>query len=105
MHPPGSSRAVPYERRMPVALDSAALAQYAGEYFSEDLNASYRVVVRDSGLALITGTNDPIQARPLFADTFQGGCNTIQFLRSGSRVTGFEVTNGRMRRVGFEKRS
>jgi CubicO group peptidase (beta-lactamase class C family) len=105
MHPPNGARPMPFERREPVEYSAAALAAYAGEYFSQDLNASYRVVVRDSGLALVTGTNDPVNARPLFADTFQASGNLIQFLRKGSRVIGFEVTNGRMRRVGFEKRS
>jgi CubicO group peptidase (beta-lactamase class C family) len=105
MHPPDRGRPVPYERRDPVTPSAAALAAYAGEYFSQELNATYRVVVRDSGIALVTGTNDPMPARPVFADAFQAGGNLVQFARRGSRVTGFEVTNGRMRRVAFERRN
>ena len=105
MHPASGGRPVPYERREPVTLSPAALAAYAGEYFSEDLNATYRVVARDSAIVLVTGTNEPMLARPVFADAFQAGGNFIQFTRRGSRVTGFEVTNGRMRRVAFEKRN
>jgi hypothetical protein len=105
MHPASGGRPVPYERRDPVTPTARALAVYAGEYFSEDLNATYRVVASDSGIVLVTGTNEPMVARPLYADAFQAGGNFIQFTRRGSRVTGFEVTNGRMRRVAFEKRN
>jgi CubicO group peptidase (beta-lactamase class C family) len=100
---PGSPRPVQFEWRAPVTPSPASLAAYAGEYFSEEVNASYRVVVRDSGLSLATGTNEGFAARPLFADAFQGGGYFIQFRRVGSEVTGFEVTNGRMRRVTFSR--
>jgi CubicO group peptidase (beta-lactamase class C family) len=100
---PGSPRPVHYEWREPVTLSHASLAAYAGEYFSEEVNAHYRVAARDSGLSLVTGTSEPFAARPLFVDTFQGGGYIIQFIRSGSEVTGFEVTNGRMRRITFSR--
>ena len=103
MRQPGSPRPVQFEWRAPVTPSSSALAAYAGEYFSEEVNAYYRVAARDSGLSLVTGTSEPFGARALFADTFQGGGYIIQFIRSGSQVTGFEVTNGRMRRVKFSR--
>jgi len=40
----------------------------------------------------------------MFADTFLGDGYTIQFTRAAGRVTGFEVTNPRMRRVKFTRR-
>jgi hypothetical protein len=100
---PDSPRPVPFERRAHVTPSPASLAAYAGEYFSEDVNATYRVAARDSALSLVIGTSEPFDARPLFADAFQGGGYLIQFIRSESRITGFEVTNGRMRRVKFSR--
>ncbi len=94
-------RPVTFERRQPAKLSAASLAAYGGEYFSEEVNAHYSVTASDSGLSLRTGTTDPIEARPAFTDTFLGGGYTIQFLRAGSEVNGFEVTNSRMRRVKF----
>ncbi len=94
-------RPATFERRQPAEITPASLAGYAGEYFSEDVNAHYVVTASDSGLSLRTGTTDPIAARLVFNDTFLGGGYTIEFLRSGAEVTGFEVTNSRMRRVKF----
>jgi hypothetical protein len=81
------------------------LAPDAGGYVSPELGgAVYRVAATDSTLTLRTGTSEPFTARLVFADTFFGGGYTIQFMRAGGRVTGFEVTNGRIRRVKFTRK-
>jgi len=88
--------------RRPTAVSSAALAAYAGEYYSEEVDAHYRVAVRNSALSFRTGTSDPTLAWRESPDTFDWNeYYTVQFTRSGPRVTGFEVTNDRMRRVKF----
>lgn len=98
-------RPVSYEWRQAVAVTPSMLRAYAGEYTSEELGgAIYRVAATDSTITLRTGTEDPFTARPMFADTFLGDGYTIQFTRAGGRVTGFEVTNGRMRRVRFTRK-
>lgn len=96
---------VSYEWRQGVVSTAALLRQYAGEYVSEELGgAVYRVAATDSTVTLRTGTSDPFDARPMFADTFLGEGYTIQFTRTAGRVTGFEVTNSRMRRVTFTRK-
>jgi hypothetical protein len=82
---------------------ASTLAVYTGDYLSEELDARYRVTATDSTIVLRTGTSDPIAARMVFADAFLGGGWTIQFVRRRGQVTGFEMTDGRVRRVGFEK--
>ena len=85
--------------------NAAVLAPYAGEYVSAELGgAIYRVTATDSTILLRTGTSTPFAARPMFGDTFVGNGYTIQFTRNAGRVSGFEVTNGRMRRVKFTRR-
>lgn len=67
-----------------------------------DLDARYRLTATDSTLLFRTGTSEPTEARPVFADGFLNNNGvTFQFIRSGARVTGFEVTTGRTRRVKF----
>jgi CubicO group peptidase (beta-lactamase class C family) len=95
------ARPVVFEWRPAPVVSAAALAAYAGEYYSDELDARYRVTVNDSTIALRTGTSDAITARPVFPDTFTSGAGTIQFMRTGSQVTGFDVTDGRMRHVKF----
>ena len=92
-----------YEARLPMPGSASAFAAYAGQYQSEEVQATYRVTAFDSMLTFRTGTSAPMDARPVFTDTFVGGGYTIQFLRKGRDITGFEVTNGRMRRVRFDR--
>jgi CubicO group peptidase (beta-lactamase class C family) len=79
------------------------MQQYAGQYSSEELNATYRVTANDSTITLQTGTSDPITGRLVFADAFSARNYTVIFSRSGRNVTGFEITTGRARRVKFTK--
>jgi CubicO group peptidase (beta-lactamase class C family) len=90
-----------FEGRAPAVVTPTALAAYAGDYFSEELDARYRVTAGDSTITLRTGTGSGISGRPVFLDVFAGGGYTIQFARKGSAVTGFDVTNSRMRHVRF----
>jgi len=100
-------RAVPFIWQESKAPSAAVLAPYAGEYVSDELGgAVYRVTAGDSVLMLRTSTADPLTAHLMFADTFVAGGYTIQFTRANrDGVAGFEVTNPRMRRVKFRKRS
>jgi CubicO group peptidase (beta-lactamase class C family) len=102
---PGGGRPLHFERRPAVVVTPQLLAAYAGEYVSDELaGAVYVVTATDTTIALRTGTSTPIVARLAFADTFLGGGNTIQFSRVRGQITGFDVTNGRVRHVKFVKR-
>jgi CubicO group peptidase (beta-lactamase class C family) len=102
---PPTGRRLHFERRPSVAVTRQLLARYAGEYVSDDLaGAVYVVSAGDSTLSLKTGTSNGITARPVFADGFLGSGYTIQFTRSRDQITGFEISNGRMRRVKFARR-
>jgi hypothetical protein len=102
---PPAGRRLHLERRPTVAVTPQLLASYAGEYVSDELaGAVYVVSAGDSTLSLKTGTSNPIAARSVFADGFQGGGYLIQFTRARDQITGFEISNGRMRRVKFVKR-
>jgi CubicO group peptidase (beta-lactamase class C family) len=100
---PAGGRPLKYEWHAPAVASALALAPYAGDYFSAELNARYRVTASDSSIALRTGTSPPLMARLVFSDTFLGGGNTIQFVRRRGQVAGFEITTGRTRRVTFER--
>ncbi|HEY4131532.1 MAG TPA: serine hydrolase, partial [Gemmatimonadaceae bacterium] len=103
----GSGHAVRYEWRARVQPNHAMLEQYAGHYVSDELaGAVYVVTAGDSTVSLKTGTETPEPARAVYADTFLmgGGGTLVQFTRTDGKVTGFEVTDGRMRRVKFVKK-
>ena len=88
----------PHATTVPVS----PLPDYAGDYYSEEVDARYQVAVRNSALSFRTGTSDPTLAWRVRSDTFEwNDYYSVEFIRSGRRVTGFEVTNDRMRRVRF----
>jgi CubicO group peptidase (beta-lactamase class C family) len=103
LRPLAGGRPVSFEWRQPAVVSASALAVYAGDYFSEEVNARYRVSITDSTIVLQTGTSEPMGVRPVYADGFLGGGWTIQFVRRKGQIVGFEATDTRVRRVAFEK--
>ena len=89
--------------RAPVAprLGHAELEAYAGTYTSAELESTYRVIAGDSTLTLRTGDTPGLVARAVFPDGFVSGQYTIQFVREGGRLTGFEISHPRARGVTF----
>ena len=94
---------VSFELESGVELRPGQLAPYAGDYFSLDLNTVYHVIASDSTLVVKTGTSSGLTARPMFDDTFASGQITIQFVRRGDSITGFEMSHPRARRLSFSR--
>ncbi len=82
----------------------AQLANFAGEYWSDELRVSYRVDVRDSSLVVHPFKHPEQVVAPGFPDAFVGGqLGTVHFTRIKGQVTGFRLTGGRVRNVAFTK--
>jgi len=76
------------------------VAPYVGDYYSEDLDVTYRVVRGDDGrLKLLMPRRTPVILAPSTeADSFRAGAMTLRFERdSGSRARGMTI---RFPRVG-----
>lgn len=91
--------------RMPAFSPRAAgLAQYVGEYWSDELRVSYRVSLKDSTLVLHPFKQSSQPLRPAFVDAFVSGqAGTVRFTRTKGVVTGFRLTGGRTRNMAFVK--
>jgi CubicO group peptidase (beta-lactamase class C family) len=106
----GNQALVPIsENRMrtpgPAAATPQLLASYAGEYISDELGGSIKhIVATDSTLIVQSGPGTSFPLRLAFADTFVGAGYTVQFARTRGQLTGFDVTDGRIRHVKFVKR-
>lgn len=94
---------VSFEWRAPFVLRPGVLAEYAGSYFSAELNSTYQVSVVDSMLVLRTGTSSGNTARPVFGDTFVSGQLTIEFDRVKGKVSAFRLTHPRARNIAFTR--
>jgi len=111
---PGQDYAAVLEAETTTATE---LAQYAGRYYSEELDNSWTFIVHDGQLELSRGMHNPERIassrlgadvlQRVFSDTFTGGSHLLRFTRDqGGRVTSFTVSTtplGWVRRVRFVK--
>ena len=83
------------------------LAEYAGSYWSDELETRVAFEVQDTVLVARQRPADQATLRPTFRDAFVGsGIGTVVFTRdAGGKVTGFGVWAGRVRNVEFRKES
>ena len=84
----------------------AQLKEYAGNYYSEELSATYMLSVQNGKLALRRRRSMDVPLDPTFTDAFMNDdLGLLRFTRNRqNRVTGLLLTAGRVRRLRFEKR-
>ena len=80
------------------------LEQYAGTYYSEELDATYTVAATDTTLELRTRMGDAKVVRPAYKDAFAGDLLLLFARDARGRVTGLSMNSGRVRRVQFVRR-
>jgi hypothetical protein len=88
-------------RQMPAPkTDARRLAEYAGDYVSDELDATWRIVQRDSSVILRRGAVPDMTLQPVFLDAFTSPVGVVRFARGADgRVTGLVVGAGRV--TGF----
>ena len=101
----GKARPRVQETKEPSATQ---LAQLAGTYFSEELEATYHVEVRNGGLVMRHRRHGTTPLAWLNGDDFRGEVwfmRSVEFLKdAGGRVTGLSVTiDERSRDVRFSR--
>lgn len=80
--------------------DASALAEYAGVYFSEELDTGWELIVKEGALFRVRRPNTPLE--PEAQDQFTLGNVTLRFVRSADgEVTSFAVDAGRVRGIEF----
>jgi CubicO group peptidase (beta-lactamase class C family) len=91
----------------PFAPDESELAEYTGEYYSEELGTTYTLVVREGALVATHVRHDPIPLSPGTRDAFSGNTwffRQVQFERdAGGMIAGYRLTSGRVRNMLFVK--
>ena len=87
------------------APTAAQLRAYAGRYTSADLNVTYTVVTRASGLVVQIPGRDEIALQPVFPDAFYGSLvDLIKFSRgAGPQATAFTINRTSARNLRFER--
>lgn len=99
----------------PFDLASSRLAGYTGVFFSEELDATYRLTVENGGLVVRIEQEEPLGVRPIAEERFEIGFRdqaywdqpmaTIDFRRDDAgEISGFDLSSGSERGLGFVKR-
>lgn len=104
---PHGTRAVFLRREPPFNPDSWALAAFAGNYRSDELETAYQIAVSDSGLVLRRRRMTDVRLEPSAPDAFTMRFGSVlEFTRgAGDRVSGFVLSDGRVRGVRFVRSS
>jgi CubicO group peptidase (beta-lactamase class C family) len=81
------------------------LREYAGSYANADLDVTYELVARASGLVLQIPGRAEIALQPVFPDAFYGSLvDLIRFSRgAGPQATAFTVNRSSVRNLRFER--
>jgi CubicO group peptidase (beta-lactamase class C family) len=104
LHPDGDI--VPYERAAEGASTTAQLAEYVGEYRSDEAEVAYRIVMEDGKLVIKGGPDISAPLTPLYADAFQAGDEfLVRFTRNGNgKLSGLTLGFDRVRALRFDRR-
>lgn len=102
------------EGRPPVTMeamppaDTSKLSEYEGLYYSEEIDSTYRVTLKDGMLFVFRKKATPTPLQPRFRDAFGtlGALGVFRFTRDAqNRVNGFRLSGGRVRNFLFVKQS
>jgi len=93
------------ERYEPARPSQEDLAALAGEWYSGELDATRRLVLRDGGLVL-EGRREDVALRPVVPDVFAADALVLRFRRAPSgQVAELLVDAGRVRNLRFVRRA
>jgi CubicO group peptidase (beta-lactamase class C family) len=101
----GRSKSRLWEKVPPFSPEPADLTAYAGTYYSEELDTTYRVRAEGEKLLVFFRPARRFELTPVYKDAFNEGGNVLRFTRDDAgRIDGFLVYTGRVRHLRFIKK-
>jgi CubicO group peptidase (beta-lactamase class C family) len=95
---------VTFTRADTVALDSTRLAEYAGNYRSNEVEATHTWKVEKGKLLVYAGYRRLGELEPSYKDGFTRGGSVIDVVRDPKgKITGYTVESGRVRHLRFTR--
>jgi CubicO group peptidase (beta-lactamase class C family) len=94
-------------RRMPAPkTDARTLAEFTGDYVSDELGVTWRIEPGDGVLVVRRGPVPDITLQPVFHEAFDSPAGVVRFTRgSNGRVTGLVIGAGRVTGFVFRRAS
>lgn len=100
-------KAILAKRALPLKLTVADFPKYAGNYYSTELEAAYRIYVKDGTLYMHNMRLGDLKLTPdLFTpDQFDSDIGTLRFDKNDKQeLSGFKLSGGRIRNIRFDKK-
>jgi hypothetical protein len=85
-------------------LTEAEAEEFVGEYYSEEVDAVFRILSGDEGLTVDLNGSWTLPLRPQGQDRFRGEFLTLSFVREAGRPVAFRAGSGRAGGVLFRRR-
>jgi hypothetical protein len=96
---------IPYERVEEAAPTAAQLAEYTGEYASDEAEVTWKIVMEEGKLVVKARPDESFALTPLYADAFQADNGfLIRFFRKQGKIAELSVGLGRVRDLRFARR-
>jgi CubicO group peptidase (beta-lactamase class C family) len=98
-------KSAPFQSVNPAPLTAAEIADYAGDYTSEEIDPVYRMAAQNGQIVLTRLKSGPDALRPAIPDVFVGDIGKIRFTRDpAGHVSGFILDAGRIQNFRFTKK-
>lgn len=96
---------IPFDRVTEVAPTAAQLAEYVGEYTSDEAEVTWKVAMEEGKLVVKWRPDVTVGLKPLYADAFhtENGF-LIRFFRKEGRISELSLGLSRVRDLRFERR-
>jgi CubicO group peptidase (beta-lactamase class C family) len=93
------------EKVAPVYVPEITLSEYKGNFYSEEVQAAFQILVREGRLYLHRKGGQNFLMQAFAEDQFKVRGWTLQFIRDAEvKITGFRLSSGRVRNLLFEKK-
>lgn len=91
------------KRMSDIDLSKLNLSEYAGNYYSREIDATYRIFLKGDSLMVTIPNSSAKYLEITNFDEFISEGNLARFRRLDNAVTGFELNAGRVQNLKFEK--
>jgi CubicO group peptidase (beta-lactamase class C family) len=84
-------------------LDEKAMNEYTGEYYSDEAEAKFYVIIKNGKLVMLQKPKTEFQLTPTYKDGFETPAGVVYFEREKNRIINLKISVGRARNVEFRK--
>lgn len=92
------------KRKEEIELPNLNPAEYIGDYYSEELDVSYSILLEDEMLKVKVAYNDAQELKQYELDAFTADYGLFRFYRSNGKIQGLFLESGSMTNLEFEKK-